>query len=277
MTFVPARRSRTCSKVALPPVATVGQQRDPTATAPPRSTAAPRASRRLLHLGPRLRPRVARHRGHQRRRRPRGATYASSPHLRGALAVRPHRPRARRPSAHGECDTGVVQIDSLRLDATATVARGRRLLPRLRQASVERRGRRAPAQRRPPRGRRHPAARLRGRRRAPACPRSPSATSPGTGSTRATGAARRMPRISVPTIRTRVRDARRRRGCACRCMAASRGSTASSATSLRRAARAARSAPRCARALGLPATGPLVLLSFGGYGVARPRLPRCRD
>ena len=138
---------------------------------------------RLLCLGPRVRPRVARHRGHQcaarhRPRRPRRRADVGA-----AVALRPHAPRADHLAAgrvrHGRGP-----------DRQPPPRRARNRAPRGRLRGDARRSRR---QRCPPacaswsdaRRRRHPSARL--PRRAPrrACRRSRWATSRGIGFTRA--------------------------------------------------------------------------------------------
>ena len=126
----------------------------------------------------------------------------------------------------GECDTGVVQIDSLRLDERADdPARGRvlsdaRRRVREQEAAAPRSARGALRRRRT---RRRSAARPPPRR---ACRRSSSPTSPGTGSTKDTRRSSQprpvfCPRSAPPTVRPK------RRG-GCRCTAASRRSTPSS-------------------------------------------------
>ena len=101
----------------------------------------------------------------------------------------------------------------------------------------------------------------------PACRRSRSATSPGTGSTRATNP-RRMGRPNlVPLIREATAQASAS-SCACRCGAASRWrrpSGRATSRSLRESPSARPAETR--RALGLPADKRLVLLSFGGHGL----------
>ena len=98
----------------------------------------------LLHLRPRLRPRLAPDRNHQRARR----APARSRHRRAHVGPRWLFDRTARVPitlVPGECDTGVVQIDSLRLDAARDHSARRRVLPNPARAR-ERRG--APAPRR---------------------------------------------------------------------------------------------------------------------------------
>ena len=108
------------------------------------------------------------------------------PHGRGAEAVQSDRPPSPLcSSSTGACDTGVVQIDSLRLDEDATIrhaAEFHRPSSRARRA-----GSRPPARaRRPVRRGRHGAARAGCGQRRRRAVRGPERTSPGTGSTRAT-------------------------------------------------------------------------------------------
>ena len=141
MTFVPARTLEEVLAVALPDV---GRRRAGDA-ARRRRRAAPRlrGRRRLTRSAgvvafyisrPRLRPRVAPDRDHQRAR-PRGRPDVG-------IVVRTSAPRwlfdrtvARAVQlVDGPCDTGIVQIDSLRLDEAATIARRATFYATLRRA-----------------------------------------------------------------------------------------------------------------------------------------------
>ena len=161
-----------------------------------------------------------------------------------------------------ECDTGVVQIDALTLDEADTIRRASAFHSDLvtRAASETRVLRELGAGLIvgdiPPLafavgcGRRHSVDRAR-------------ATSPGTGSTpttRACGWRRRCCRRSAAPTR------RRRWRCGCRCRRASRASPTSGTS------RSSRGTPRGTREevcklLKLPSDKPLVLASFGGYGL----------
>ena len=161
-----------------------------------------------------------------------------------------------------ECDTGVVQVDALTLDEADSIRRASAFHSDLvtRAASETRVA--ARARRRPDR-RRHPAAGLRGGRllRHPVDRR--SATSPGTGSTptiRACGWRRRCCRPSAaPTPRRRWR-------CGCRWR---RGfDSFSNVKDIPFIARhATRTRAEVCKILKLPTDKPIVLASFGGYGL----------
>ena len=133
---------------------------------------------------PRLRPRLAADRDRQRARAPAARRRDPAAHDRGALAARTHARRSRSCSLHRPCDTGVVQIDSLRLDARRRSTRPRTFYATF-DARVGRGGGAAPRRTTcafvvadaPPLG-------CAGGGRAPASRRWSSRTSPGTGSTR---------------------------------------------------------------------------------------------
>ena len=92
---------------------------------------------RLLHLRPRVRPCVARHRSHQRAARAAADLRIVVRTTAPQVAVRSDRARTRatQPSRVSplETDTGIVQIDSLHLDAGETVRRARDVHAHLRR------------------------------------------------------------------------------------------------------------------------------------------------
>ena len=164
----------------------------------------------------------------------------------------------------GECDTGVIQIDSLRLDEQLTIERAdafyRTLGERARQEAALLAYARGPLRRL---GR--AAARLRGgrRRRHPVGRRHQLHL--GLDLRRIRGAARRPRRTCCRRFAPPTGRPKRRGGC--RCTAASPRSTPSSTCPfIARHARHGRDEVR--RTLGLPLDRPLVLSSFGGYGVS---------
>ena len=161
----------------------------------------------------------------------------------------------------------MVQIDSLNIDAAESIRQAvefQTRLPRLAaaEASFLRDSGRAP------RRRRHPAAGVRRGARGGRARRSRSAISPGTGSTRGIATTRRADLATRHRAAYRTRHAR---PAAADVPAASKGSSRHARHPVHRAAVAARRQTKCARRSGCrrePRGKPLVLMSFGGYGVA---------
>ena len=162
-----------------------------------------------------------------------------------------------------ECDTGVVQIDSLRLDAFETVRRAAAYA-----AAFDDMAAREAVLLRELQARRWSSATFRrsrsSQRTARACRRSPLATSPGTGSTRPIRTSSpRIPRSSsgfaAPTHTRRARFA-------CRWTEASTYSGRVDPVPFI-ARRSIRTGGDVRERFGLPKTGALVLVSFGGYGL----------
>ena len=231
------------------------------------------AGSRLLHFRPRLRPRVAPDRNHQR------ARPAPAPTPRSSCAPSAPRwlfERTARVAAHvlpGECDTGVVQIDSLRLDEAADHRARRGDFYETLDATGARRSRAArtstrcasssPTRRRSALPRRPP----------PACRRLSCRTSPGTGSTRPTPTQLRRRAEAASRDPGRLSAGRAPRG-GCRCTAASRPSIRSSTCRSSRGMRAmARDEVR--RTLGAaarPAAGAVVVRRLRRRGPRRHRV-----
>ena len=227
---------------------------------------------RFLYQRPRLRPCLAADRDHQRAggRRPGSADPDLGRRRRAGCSIA--RSSRRSISIRGRCDTGVVADRQPAPRRRATIAGARDFYAHARRARG--RGSAAAARaRRPLRRRRRAAARPAPRRRAPACRRWWSRTSPGTGSTKDTTRGRgRGDRVDRDDPRAyRQADAawrlpmhggfddiqeRRRRA-------------------VRRAARQAR-ARRDAAAPRPADEPPLVLPTFGGYGVDGPEAGRAR-
>ena len=154
---------------------------------------------RVLHLRPWLRPRLPADRNHQRARASAGRTSTCCAYHRAALAPRTHADTSPFRLVDGPCDTGIVQIDSLQLDARATIDAAAAFYATLDERAAERGGAPAPittSRSSSPTRRRWRARRPRRRASHP----SSSRTSPGTGSTRNTVRSCRRRRGLVPLI-----------------------------------------------------------------------------
>ena len=175
---------------------------------------------RLLHLRPRLRPRLARHRGHQRARPQAAGDRASAcaRRRRAGCSISPSSGTVDwRPL---ECDTGVVQIDSLTLDEAETIRRADAFHSDLDRRAPPSEARVLREHGAGARRRRHPAARLCGGGAARASRRS------ALGNFTWDWIYADYPRASWPPAarcsrRSASAYARRRWRCACRCAAAS--------------------------------------------------------
>ena len=175
----------------------------------------------------------------------------------------------------GECDTGVVQLDSLHLDATETI-RARRGVPPHAARARARAKRRCCAS---------TASRWSSRtRRRWRVPRPPRPAFPSVVVSNFTwdwiyeGYGAELPRRRTSIARCATPTRWRRAAGACRCTADSRPSHRSSTCRSWRGTPGG-AAPRCAALCGLPADRPVALLSFGGYGVRDIDLARldCLD